>query len=148
MTDYAEIKKLTIDDLLIRAILQGNGASRQEIQSRQMAIKPCPKLGDFLLDELLKGRGVTKSITQSEPGGDLNEIDISDDPDETCLLARRMVRDGFQGQGMKDQPRAAAYINLAADNPRVMNELPDSGKAFWKSAEFHYRLWKKQRDQS
>jgi hypothetical protein len=43
---------------------------------------------------------------------------------------------------MRDQPRAKAYIDMAASNPRVMDELPASGLAFWKSAEFHYRLWK------
>jgi hypothetical protein len=143
MTDYAEIKKLSIDDLLIRAILQGNGASRQEIQSRQMAIKPCPKLGDFLLTELMKTRGVERTQpVVPDAGNDLAEIDISDDPDMICTTARKMVRDGFKGQGMRDTDRAHAYIRMAADNPRVMDELPESGTAFWKSASFHYRLWK------
>jgi hypothetical protein len=140
MTNYAH--ELNIDDLLIRAIDQGNGASRHEIKRRQMLIKPCPSLGDYLLDELMKSRGVERAQPiMHDQGNDLNEIDISDNPDMICVTARKMTRDGFKGQGMRDQHRAAAYIKMAAANPRVMDELPESGMAFWKSASFHYRLW-------
>jgi hypothetical protein len=143
MTDYATLKKLTIDDLLNRAIDQGNGASRQEIKSRQMALKPIPKLGDFLLAELMKTRGVERhEPVVPDAGNDLAEIDISDEPDMICTTARKMERDGFTGQNMRDPDRAKSYIRMAADNPRVMDELPESGMAFWKSASFHYRLWK------
>jgi hypothetical protein len=142
MTDYATLKRLSIDDLLNRAIDQGNGASRQEIKSRQMAMKPIPKLGDYLLAELMKSRGVERAqpVVQ-DSGNDLAEIDISDDPDMICVMARKCLRDGFSGQNMRDPDRAKSYIKMAADNPRVMDELPDSGMAFWKSASFNYRLW-------
>jgi hypothetical protein len=143
MTDYITLKKLTIDDLLVRAIDQGNGASRQEIKNRQMALKPIPKLGDFLLDELMRTRGVERAQPiMHDQGNDLAEIDLSDDPDMICVTARKCLRDGFRGQNMRDPDRAASYIKMAAANPRVMDELPESGMAFWKSASFNYRLWK------
>jgi hypothetical protein len=146
MTDYAELRKLSIDDLLNRAIDQGNGASRQEIKTRQMAIKPSVKLGDFLLSELMKSRGVERAQpVVPDAGNDLAEIDISDDPDMICVLARKCLRDGFTGQGMRDADRAKSYIKMAASNPRVMDELPESGTAFWKSASFNYRLWKSEK---
>jgi hypothetical protein len=143
-----ETKKLTIDELLVRAISQGNGASRNEIINRQFATKPMPKLADYILDELMKSKGIVGTVAQVDEGNlgnDLHEIELGDNPDMICVLARRFKRDGFSGQGMRDQHRAAAYIGLAADNPRVMDELPPSGTAFWKSAEFHYRLWKQER---
>jgi hypothetical protein len=144
MSNDIHVSKLSIDELLIRAIHQGNGASRHEINRRQIERKmPVPKLGDFLLDELMKSRGVERATpVVPDAGDDLAEIDISDDPDMICVSARKMVRDGFKGQGMRDIDRAWSYIRMAADNPRVMDELPESGTAFWKSASFHYRLWK------
>jgi hypothetical protein len=151
MTTDARIPaQLNIEELLVRVIGQGNGASRHEILRRQMALNPIPKLSQYLYEELGKIFG---EVQQTSPppipdNTDLNEIELSDDPDHICILARRMKRDGFTGQNMRDPDRAAAYMGLAADNPRVTDELPASGQAFWKSAEFHYRLWKKQRDQS
>jgi hypothetical protein len=146
MTNLDEVKKMDIEKLLVRAIDQGNGASRQEIKNRQFARgQPIPPLGLFLYEELRKHLGETETLEGARQSGDLDNIDISDDPDFICTLARRLKRDGFEGQNMRDPARAAAYIGLAADNPRVMDELPASGQAFWKSAEFHYRLWKKQK---
>jgi hypothetical protein len=142
-TDYEELHNASIDVLLIRVIDQGNGASRHEIKRRQMLVKPMPKLSKYLLDELMKFEGVERvEPIIRDHGNDLHEIDISDTPDMICTLARKMMRDGFKGQGMRDQERASAYIKMAAANPKVMDELPDSGHAFWKSAQFHYRMWK------
>lgn len=144
---HAELKKLSIETLLVRAIAQHNGASMQEIQDRQFARgQPIPALGLFLYQEL-------KRIYEAQPPGelttaplakaaDLEGIDISDDPDMICTLARRCVRDGFLGQNMRDPEDASLYIRMAADNPRVMDELPEKGLAFWKSADFHFRKWK------
>jgi hypothetical protein len=145
-TDTRIPAQLNIEELLVRVIGQGNGASRHEILRRQMALNPIPKLSQYLYEELGK---MFDEVQQTSPpipdGTDLDEIELSDDPDHICVLARRLRRDGFEGQNMRDPARAAAYIGLAADNPRVMDELPASGLAFWKSAEFHYRLWKKQK---
>jgi hypothetical protein len=130
------VSQLSLGQLLIRAIDQGNGASRHEIKRRQIerSSRGDPVgLVDFLIEELTKTRG---------PGADVAGINLEDDPDEICILARRQKRDGYRGQGMRDQQRAAGYIDLAAANPRVMEELPPQGQAFWKSCEFHYRLWK------
>jgi hypothetical protein len=148
MTTDARIPaQLNIEELLVRVIGQGNGASRHEILRRQMALNPIPKLSQYLYEELGKIFGEVQQTPPPIPDNtDLCEIELSDDPDHICILARRMKRDGFTGQNMRDPARAGAYMGLAADNPKVMDELPASGQAFWKSAEFHYRLWKKQRE--
>lgn len=147
MIDHAALKKMNIEELLIKSICQGNGASRQEIMNRQMLIKPMPGLGKFLLDELMKSNGVERAQPIVHDSNDLHEIDITDNPDMICVMARRCIRDGYTGQNMKDASRARTYIKMAAANPRVMDELPESGMAFWKSADFHFRMWKTERDQ-
>jgi hypothetical protein len=56
-------------------------------------------------------------------------------------LAKEMLDAGYQGQGLRDQERAADYIYLAADNPAVESELPPEGFNFWKAAQFQFRVW-------
>jgi hypothetical protein len=62
-------------------------------------------------------------------------------------LAKRMITDGFTGQGMKEQDKASDYILLAANNPRVEDELPPAGFAFWKAAKFKYDVFIARRNQ-
>lgn len=57
-------------------------------------------------------------------------------------LAQEMIAVGFRGQGMRDEANAEDFICMAADNPRVEEELPPSGFAFWRAAEFRYKVWK------
>jgi hypothetical protein len=56
-------------------------------------------------------------------------------------LAKLMIAEGFTGQGMRNK-KAADYICMAADNPDVENDLPQTGFSFWRFAEFYFRLWK------
>jgi hypothetical protein len=146
------VSKLSIDELLLRAIEQGNGASRSEIMRRRIERKPTPNMGDFLLEELMIVRGISPSSASafnptSSSNPDLDGIDLSDNPDEICIMARQFLRAGFTGQNMRDSDRAHTYIGMAAQNPRVMDELPESGRAFYKSAEFNFRAWKFKREQ-
>jgi hypothetical protein len=60
-----------------------------------------------------------------------------------CAKAREMLSVGYTGQNMRDPERAALYIQIAADTPNVEDDLPETGRSFWKSADFHYRIWKK-----
>jgi hypothetical protein len=43
---------------------------------------------------------------------------------------------------MWHEEKAADYILMAADNPEVEGELPESGFNFWKAARFKFKLWK------
>ena len=61
-------------------------------------------------------------------------------------LAKQMLKDDFVGQGMRETEKAEDYIYLAADNPDVEEELPEAGFAFWKAADFQYRIWKARRN--
>jgi hypothetical protein len=61
-------------------------------------------------------------------------------------LANEMVNEGFKGQGMNNEENAEDYILMAADNPHVEEELPESGWSFWRACEFAYRRWKARRD--
>jgi hypothetical protein len=73
------------------------------------------------------------------------ETQVSQDPgdrDPTSTFACECIAAGYLGQNMRDPERAEAYIRMAADNPNVEAELPESGRAFWKSARFNYRLWR------
>jgi hypothetical protein len=63
MSDANHVSKLNIDDLLTRAIQQGNGASRSEIIRRQIERDPKLRLGDFLLGELLRVRQPAERTT-------------------------------------------------------------------------------------
>ena len=65
----------------------------------------------------------------------LNGISIHD-------LAKTMLNAGFVGQGMRNPQRAEDYIMMAADNPNVENELPESGVRFFESAYFFFKLFK------
>jgi hypothetical protein len=56
-------------------------------------------------------------------------------------LAKTMLDDGFTGQGMRNS-QAEDYILMAADNPNVERELPESGFKFWQSAAFYFKLFK------
>jgi hypothetical protein len=56
--------------------------------------------------------------------------------------AKKMVADGFFGQGMRDQERCENYILVAAYDPDVENKLPPRGFAFWEVCDFYYRAWK------
>ena len=57
-------------------------------------------------------------------------------------LAKEMLAQGYQGQGLWDEPKAQNYIILAAANPEVELELPPSGFNFWKACAFHFKIWK------
>ena len=57
-------------------------------------------------------------------------------------LARQMVAEGYFGQGMDHEEKAKMYIIMAADNPKVEEELPPSGFNFWGACEFRYKVWK------
>lgn len=43
---------------------------------------------------------------------------------------------------MRDEEKAADYIYMAADNPNVENELPESGVRFWKAAKHEFAVWR------
>jgi hypothetical protein len=49
-------------------------------------------------------------------------------------LAKQMVSDGYVGQGLNNEEKAADYIVMAADDPNVEQVLPPSGFGFWKIA--------------
>jgi hypothetical protein len=55
--------------------------------------------------------------------------------------AKEMLRAGFTGQGTRYPDKSETYILLAADNPDVESDLPESGFMFWKACEFQYRIW-------
>jgi hypothetical protein len=57
-------------------------------------------------------------------------------------LAKIMMSEGFTGQGMRHEEKASDFIMMAAANPNVENELPESGFAFWRAARFRFQLWK------
>ena len=57
-------------------------------------------------------------------------------------LAKLMIAEGFIGQGMRNEEKAADFIYMAADNPDVENELPETGFRFWRFAEFYFKRWK------
>ena len=57
-------------------------------------------------------------------------------------LAKLMLSEGYTGQGMWHEEKAADFIYMAADNPNVEGELPESGFLFWKAARFRFKLWK------
>jgi hypothetical protein len=57
-------------------------------------------------------------------------------------LAKQMMDDGYTGEGMNFKIKAFNYILLAADDPNVESELPESGFRFWGAARFQYKLWK------
>jgi hypothetical protein len=120
------VSKLSLAVLLNRAIHQRNAASCHEIERRQLAQGGRLKLEDYLLSELTRARGGTRH----------------DDEQGIYELANEMIEEGFLGQGMRDEENASDYIKMAADNPSVEDELPESGFAFWKSAKFHYRKWR------
>jgi len=56
--------------------------------------------------------------------------------------AKKMVADGFFGQGMYNPEKSEEYILLAADDPDVESKLPVSGFSFWESCEWSWRVWK------
>jgi len=53
-------------------------------------------------------------------------------------LANRMVKDGWYGETMRDPATVMDYILLAASNPNIANELPETGLRFWRAAKFRY----------
>jgi hypothetical protein len=55
--------------------------------------------------------------------------------------AKRMLANGYKGQGLNDEVRAHDYIVLAADNPAVEDELNEQGFAFWRACTFQFRVW-------
>ena len=61
-------------------------------------------------------------------------------------LARKMLADGFFGQGLANPAKAETYILLAADDPNVESTLPPSGFNFWRYAIWHYRVFKARRN--
>jgi hypothetical protein len=138
MSVQDHVSNLPLETLVVRAIEQRNSAACHEIVRRKINCRPPVSLKTFLGRELFGLSAEAKEVFF-----DNDDVDLSDEPDQTCILARRMKRDGFTGQNMRESERAAAYIEMAAENPRVEQELPESGRAFWKSADFHYRLWKK-----
>jgi len=69
---------------------------------------------------------------------------MSQNGDEISIheLAKQMEAAGFTGQGMRNPEQARNYIMMAADNPNVEAELPESGIKFWKACCFAYGVWK------
>jgi len=145
MNDANHVSKLSLDKLLLLIVDQGSGNARSELQRRKIDARL--SLFDYIFRETLKIKGLAAVPIGSEhrlpaEQDDTDGIATEDGPDATCILARRMQRDGFKGQNMRDADRAAAYIAMAANNPCVEKELPPAGTAFWKSADFHYRMYK------
>ena len=56
-------------------------------------------------------------------------------------LAKTMLKEGFKADGMDYPEKAMDYILMAANNKNTIDELPPSGIAFWKAAEFRYRIF-------
>jgi hypothetical protein len=71
-------------------------------------------------------------------------IDMTDNPDPICCLAREMLKfkPAYLGNNLDKREKAEMYIYMAADNPRVGCELPESGLAFWRAAAVGYKGWK------
>jgi hypothetical protein len=69
-------------------------------------------------------------------------INMNNLPNSIHELAKLMIAEGFIGQGMRHEEKAADYIYMAADNPEVENELPQSGFYFWDAARFRFKVWK------
>jgi len=132
----------TLEHLLTLGILRRNAASLQEIERRHIVANvnrqkdeglPAQTLTDFLRDEL------NANVEEDESD---YASDQPPPPDPICRKAREMLAEGYVGQGMDDPENAELYINMAAENPNVSNELPEKGHLFWKSASFHYQKWK------
>jgi hypothetical protein len=127
MTEH-HVSTFSLEKLLVMAIDLGNVAARHEIGRRKIAANK--SLAGYILDEL---SGVAVDIASDSDGSGL--------PRGIYECAKRFVAEGYLGQNMREHDKAAMYIRLAADNPNVEDELPESGFGFWKSARFHYRVW-------
>lgn len=140
----------TIETLLVRAIDQRNAASCYEIQRRKIASGK--SLVHFLAVEIrsflqepapvtgpVAGHGAIDDETMkwvTEASIPPLEIDVSDDPDPICMLARMMLahRPPYLGQNLDEKDKAEMYIYMAADKPRVGSQLPERGFGFWRAA--------------
>jgi len=158
--------EMGIEELLVNAIDRRNAAACYEIIRRKTEAQKSllVYLHDTIKMTTLSQRqppspdgtvssqeDIDRTLTwvKSALKGDLG-IDMSDDPDQICQLARESLGfdPPFEGQNMDRQDNAKDYIYMAAENPRVASELPPSGLAFWRAAALGYKRWRTRKEGS
>jgi len=145
-----EPHQMSIDELLVNCIDRRNAASAHELVRRKMQAGKgisrylAGELFKLYSAELLKEHKVTPpSSSLEETFNGEAEFDWSMPVEGNIYKwARKAVEIGFKGQGMREVDKAEDYIIMAADNPNVEDELPESGVAFWKAAVFAMKRWK------
>ena len=162
--------EMSFEELLINAIQRRHAASCHEIVRRQVNAGKSLVAFTFDQILAINGsRPATQDVTNviplplQGPGGfdgegdssrwdykkepwlkprpDAPPVDLSDDPDPLCRLAREIIAQDLVKRvatSMDRSDEAEDYIYLAAGNPNALRDMPEKGLSFWRACVFAY----------